>query len=162
MSHVRPGSPPSSLTNDHQESAASMSDIKIQEAIKMVRYHLDNYRRNDAYCLPPSLRPSLVQRTVPHESMIDELVNPDLRDSMILLRGRYDLVECLHLASSSLEVHGQDVLAHQNWEFKEPWLRAYGFLVEQPLLNVCNRWRRERGEPDLTLGDIRSGDNNGK
>jgi hypothetical protein len=134
--------------------------------------------------------------------MIDELVNPDLRDSMILLRGkipnssfttmtvddifvgRYDLVECLHLASSNLEVHGEDVLAHHNWEFKEAWLRAYGFvlsslnlcsqasgiqknlfsllyrfLVEQPLLNVCNRWRRERGEPDLTLGDIRSGDN---
>jgi len=94
--------------------------------------------------------------------MIDELVNPDLRDSMILLRGRYDLVECLHLASSNLEVHGEDVLAHHNWEFKEPWLRAYGFLVEQPLLNVCNRWRRERGEPDLTLAEIRAGANGEK
>lgn len=44
----------------------SLEDSKAQEARKLVAYHLDNYRRNQAYCLPPSLRPTLVQRTVEH------------------------------------------------------------------------------------------------
>lgn len=58
-SHTRPASPPQLLA---AEEVNEMSDIKTHEAIKLVRYHLDNYRRNDAYCLPISLRPSLVQR----------------------------------------------------------------------------------------------------
>jgi hypothetical protein len=28
------------------------------------------------------------------------------------------------------------------------------YLIDKVTLNVCNRWRRERGEPDLLLSDI--------
>lgn len=69
------------------------------------RYHLDNFRRNPAYCLPRSLNPTLVQRTVPHgrsfffslscplyltftpEQIIDGIPFPELRDRMILMKG---------------------------------------------------------------------------
>jgi len=95
-----------------------------------------------------------VQRTVPHEGVIDGVPHPELRDRMILLRGRFDLVDCLHEYIKSLTLHGDDVLAHNNWEINESWLRRFGFLVDQPVLNVCNRWRRDRGEMELTMADI--------
>ncbi|KDQ64743.1 hypothetical protein JAAARDRAFT_64581 [Jaapia argillacea MUCL 33604] len=129
-------------------------DPKKQEAYKLIHYHLDNYKRNSAYCLPSSLRPTLVQRTVPHESAIDRIPHPELRDRMILLRGRYDLVDCLHDYRASVTIHGDDVLAHSNWEIGDVWLNRYGFLVEQATLNIANRWRRERGEGELRLSDL--------
>jgi hypothetical protein len=64
-------------------------DPKNVEAQKLISYHLDNYKRNSSYCLPGSLRPTLVQRTVPHESVIDRIPHPDLRDRLILLRGTF-------------------------------------------------------------------------
>jgi len=129
-------------------------DPKNVEAQKLISYHLDNYKRNSSYCLPASLRPTLVQRTVPHESVIDRIPHPDLRDRLILLRGRFNLVDCLHDFASGVTIHGDDVLAHSNWEIGETWLRRYGFLVDPNTLSTSNKWRRERGLPELRMVDI--------
>uniref|UniRef100_A0A0W0FCJ1 BZIP domain-containing protein n=1 Tax=Moniliophthora roreri TaxID=221103 RepID=A0A0W0FCJ1_MONRR len=129
-------------------------DPNKNEAYKLIHYHLDNFKRNSAYCLPSSLRPTLVQRTVPHESVIDRILHPELRDRMILLRTRFDLVDCLLDYRNNVTIHGDDVLAHNNWEIGEKWLRKYSFLVEPATLNIMNRWRRERGEPELRLSDL--------
>ncbi|THH09057.1 hypothetical protein EW145_g2272 [Phellinidium pouzarii] len=148
---------PSSTASSHadaQDRDDGIDDPKLQEATKLIHYHLDNYKRNNAYCLPQSLRPTLVQRTVPHESVIDNIPHPELRDRMILLRGRFDLVDALHEYTRSLTLHGDDVLAHNNWEIGESWLRHYGFLIDPAVLAICNRWRRERGETELLLTDI--------
>lgn len=48
----------------------------------------NSFRMNHEYHLPPSLRPTVVQRTVPHEHAIDGICFPSLRDRMILLRGQ--------------------------------------------------------------------------
>jgi hypothetical protein len=73
-------------------------------------------------------------------------------------------------------IHGDDVLAHSNWEISEKWLRQYGsvsfiallssrnsqsnrFLVDPATLNIVNRWRRERAEPELRIADITSAEN---
>jgi len=129
---------------------------KKTEAYMLIHYHLDNYKRNSAYCLPSSLRPTLVQRTVPHESVIDAILHPELRDRMILLRGRFDLVDCLHDYRHAVTIHGDDVLAHGNWEISENWLLKYKYLVDPATLNHTNRWRRERGEHELRFGDFAS------
>ncbi|KAI9510419.1 hypothetical protein F5148DRAFT_1179216 [Russula earlei] len=129
-------------------------DPKGVEAQKLISYHLENYKRNSAYCLPASLRPTLVQRTVPHESVIDRIPHPDLRDRLILLRGRFNLVDCLHDFTSAVTIHGDDVLAHTNWEIGEVWLRRYGFLLEPNTLSISNKWRRDRGLPELRMVDI--------
>lgn len=64
-----------------------------------------------------SLKASLTHsRTVPHESVIDAILHPEIRDRMILLRGRFDLVDCLHDYRFSVKIHGDDVLSHHNWE----------------------------------------------
>jgi len=130
------------------------TEPKKNDAYKLIHYHLDNYKRNSAYCLPSSLRPTLVQRTVPHESVIDSILHPELRDRMILLRGRFDLVDCLHDYRTEVTIHGDDVLAHNNWEISESWLERYKYLVDQQTLTIANRWRRERGESELRLADF--------
>ncbi|KAH9951775.1 hypothetical protein B0H21DRAFT_684766 [Amylocystis lapponica] len=141
-------------TPQSQTSSDDELEPKKNEAQKLIHYHLDNYKRNSAYCLPSSLRPTLVQRTVPHESVIDAILHPELRDRMILLRGRFDLVDCLHDYRLAVTIHGDDVLAHSNWEITESWLQRYKFLVDPATLNITNRWRRERGEPELRFGDF--------
>ncbi|KAH7918830.1 hypothetical protein BV22DRAFT_1108257 [Leucogyrophana mollusca] len=122
------------------------------EAFKLIRYHLDNFMRNSAYCLPSSLRPTLVQSLA--ESAIDRMLHPDLRDRIILLRGQFSLADCMIDYKKAVTIHGDDVLAHSNWEIAEWWLRKYAYLVEKETLDHCNRWRRERGESELKLADI--------
>jgi hypothetical protein len=41
------------------------------------------------------------------------------------LPDRYDLIDCLHGLAGNIRIHGDDVLSHANWEFKEPWLRKW-------------------------------------
>ncbi|KAH9007069.1 hypothetical protein EDB86DRAFT_2869818 [Lactarius hatsudake] len=158
ISFVNNASTPT-IPQQSRPSVASLDELepidpKNVEAQKLISYHLDNYKRNSAYCLPASLRPTLVQRTVPHESVIDRIPHPDLRDRLILLRGRFNLVDCLHDFASAVTIHGDDVLAHANWEIGESWLRRYGFLVDPNTLSVSNKWRREHGLPELRMVDI--------
>ncbi|KAG6837942.1 hypothetical protein H0H93_008336 [Arthromyces matolae] len=152
-SQARPAPPRAS-----SEPLDDDDDPNKVEAYKLIHYHLDNYKRNNQYCLPSSLRPSLVQRTIPHESVIDGILHPELRDRMILYRNRYDLVECLIDYRRSVTIHGDDVLAHGNWEIGEKFLRQYGYLIDKATLTIANRWRRERGEHELRSEDIGSAD----
>ncbi|KAF9452047.1 hypothetical protein P691DRAFT_805857 [Macrolepiota fuliginosa MF-IS2] len=133
-------------------------DPNKNEAYKLIQYHLDNFKRNPNYCLPLSLRPTLVQKTVPHESVMDNILHPELRDRMILLRARYSLPDCLIDYRRSIVLHGDDVLAHSNWEISEPFLRKYGFLIDQATLSISNRWRKERGEPEVRLSELTGSD----
>lgn len=148
--------PQNSLANEEPDDRdmAELRDPKKIEAMKLIKYHLDNFMRNSAYCLPASLRPTLVQRTINHESVIDRIIYPELRDRIILLRGQISLADCLFDYKKAINLHGDDVLAQHNWELAEWWLRKYSYLIEKVTLNICNRWRRERGEPDLSLSDI--------
>jgi len=153
-----PGPAPARFNQPPARDSPELEDIpdpKRDEASKLIHYHLDNYKRNSAYCLPSSLRPTLVQRTVPHESVIDAILHPEVRDRMILLRGRFDLVDCLHDYRIAVKIHGDDVLSHHNWEISETWLNKYSSLVDTPTIDIVNRWRRERGEPELRASDFR-------
>ena len=75
------------------------------------------------------------------ESFLDRVLHPELRDRMILFRGtittyhlssiepfadRYDLLDCAMDLRQSIILHGDDVLAHSNWEIGEKFLRRYG------------------------------------
>ena len=76
------------------------------------------------------------------EGIIDGIPHPEIRNRMILLRGRmlllllissdganlgrFNLAECIHSYLGSTTIHGDDVLAHANWEIHENWLRQYG------------------------------------
>ncbi|KAH9943072.1 uncharacterized protein BXZ73DRAFT_74117 [Epithele typhae] len=114
-------------------------DPKKMDAYKLIYYHLDNWK----------------------QSAIDGVLHPELRDRMILLRDRFNLVDCLHDYRLAVNIHGDDVLAHVNWEISETWLGRYkhvfncftGFLVDHATLNISNKWRRERGDSELLGGE---------
>ncbi|KAH9853766.1 hypothetical protein C2E23DRAFT_727874 [Lenzites betulinus] len=155
-SRAASGSQGSSQQQQQQQQVEDDTEPKKNDAYKLVHYHLDNYKRNNNYCLPSSLRPTLVQRTIPHESVIDNVLHPELRDRMILLRDRFNLVDCLHDYRYAITIHGDDVLAHNNWEIAESWLQRYKFLVDQATLAITNRWRRERGDAELHVSEYSS------
>ncbi|WWD05851.1 hypothetical protein V865_003934 [Kwoniella europaea PYCC6329] len=123
------------------------------ETMQLITYHLNNFRMNHEYHLPPSLRPTVVQRTIPHEHAIDGIIFPSIRDRMILLRGRYDLVEVFRAMLSELELHGDDVLDHNNYEISERFIDNYSILIDDIVINISNKWRAQRGAPLLSMPD---------
>ncbi|CAE6405424.1 unnamed protein product [Rhizoctonia solani] len=142
--------PPPPVVDDFGEA-----DPQLREAGALIKYHIDNYRRSDNYHLPPSLRPTLTQRTVQHNGVIDGLIFPAMRDRAILLSGRFDLAECFADLMRAVIIHGDDVLAHANWEISLNWMKRYHFLVDDTILSdSINPWRRKRGERELTIQDI--------
>ncbi len=107
MSFVNNASTPT-IPQQSRPSVASLDDLepidpKNVEAQKLIsfvafqsqpflfahhpgfRYHLDNYKRNSAYCLPASLRPTLVQRYAPSRSQASPV-------SLTYLSGRFPTV----------------------------------------------------------------------
>ncbi|WWC68743.1 uncharacterized protein I206_102677 [Kwoniella pini CBS 10737] len=123
------------------------------ETMQLITYHLNNFRKNHEYHLPPSLRPTVVQRTIPHEHAIDGIIFPSVRDRMILLRGRYDLVEVFHAMLTEFELHGDDVLDHNSYEISETFIDDYSILIDDSVINISNKWRLQRGLPALKLPD---------
>jgi len=146
--------PPPRINQTTSAKESETYDPKIDEAGKLIAYHLDNYKRVNTYCLPASLRPTLLQRTMPHESIIDGVLHPEIRDRMIMYRGRYDLLDCLHEFRLSVKIHGDEILNHANWEISEKWLRRYSLLVDTQSIEVVNRWRKERGDSELRVSDF--------
>ncbi|WVF67121.1 hypothetical protein IAT40_001866 [Kwoniella sp. CBS 6097] len=124
------------------------SDRKM-EAMQLITYHLNNFRLNPDYHLPPALRPTIVQRTVPHEHAIDGIIFPSFRDRMILLRGRYDLVEVFHAMLMEFTIHGDDILDYNNYEVSDRFIEDYGVLIDDQVINVANKWRAQRGVPPI-------------
>jgi len=143
-----------SLFSEEPGSVEDESVMRKNEAGRLFRYHLDNFRRNPTYCLPRSLNPTLVQRTVPHEQIIDSIPFPEFRDRMILLKDRYLLPEVCHGLFMNCTIHGDDVLQHTNWELHRPFLEKYPFLIGENTLAIANKWRRERGDPEISMGEI--------
>jgi len=47
---------------------------------------------------------------------------------LFLYSARFDLADCLLDYKNSVTIHGDDVLAHANWEINEKWLRKYQFV----------------------------------
>lgn len=86
---------------------------------------------------------------------------------------KFDLVDALHDYRLAVTIHGDDVLAHHNWEISEDWLRRFKYaiinclrlptntrfsdhcriLVDPATLAITNKWRRDRGEPELHPAD---------
>jgi hypothetical protein len=90
-----------------------------------------------------------VQRTLPHEHAIDGVLFPSLRDRMVLLRGKYDLVEAFHGYITEFSLHGDDALDHRNWEASEKWLTQFAMLADDEIYAITNRWRTARGQVPL-------------
>jgi len=73
---------------------------------------------------------------------------------MILLKDRYSLPEVIHSLFLNSTIHGDDVMQHENWELHKPWLEKYPFLVDDSVLQIANKWRRERGDNEIARAEL--------
>ncbi|KAK0673035.1 hypothetical protein QBC41DRAFT_152809 [Cercophora samala] len=86
-----------------------------------------------------SLRPTPLQRSVPHDSWIDSVPFPKLRDNLIMYRDVYDTTEFYNdIANGGSQVYvdeEEDVVlcdpwGEEGWELSEGFVRKWGPLLE--------------------------------
>ena len=116
--------------------------------------------------IPPSLHPTEMQRTVPHESWIDIIPHPVWRDNLILASGSFDeddlwvdVVGGLFEGFPASEVEQRGLIAWSppwhvsGWELSEGFWRKWGWSLKGcgDALEATNRWREKRGEEPLVF-----------
>ncbi|RAL13246.1 DUF3425 domain-containing protein [Aspergillus homomorphus CBS 101889] len=110
----------------------------------------------DTLALPPHLRPTKLQQTVPHHPWLDFFPLPRLRDNLVAMADRFDDEQlCLDIMgfwdtpteTYSLFVWGEPS-DPGSWEVSEDFLRKWPWVVRgcAELLESTNRWRAKRGE----------------
>lgn len=73
---------------------------------------------------------------------------------MILLRGKYDLLQAMTSFMTGFLVRGEDTLDHNSWEVTEECLRENVMLLDAEVLMITNKWREQRGERLLERHDL--------
>ncbi|QKX60297.1 uncharacterized protein TRUGW13939_07440 [Talaromyces rugulosus] len=112
--------------------------------------------------LPLALRPTQIQRTVPHHPWLDLFPIPRMRDIMILAGDSYDDVRLCHdmLGDrySRIDLEGKaglivwkDPWDPTGWEVTPTYMKFWGWTVEGcwDLFSSTNAWRAKRGEKAL-------------
>ncbi|KAJ6096997.1 Concanavalin A-like lectin/glucanase subgroup [Penicillium sp. IBT 16267x] len=107
--------------------------------------------------LPVSLRPTKIQRTVPHHPWLDFFPIPKMRDNLIQAGDEWNDEElCLEIMGFWTNGSSEDVglivwgdpWDVSNWELTEPFLKKWLWVVRgcPELMNSTNAWRAKRGE----------------
>lgn len=120
--------------------------------------------RTSTIAIPPSLEPTALQLTVPHERWIDIIPHARWRDNMILAQGTFDEDELcedcvggLWGESSDNEPKGiaawSDPWDVWGWEVSEGFFKKWGFFLAgcPDVLASSNKHRTARGEEPLVL-----------
>ncbi|KAL3474594.1 hypothetical protein BJX99DRAFT_260191 [Aspergillus californicus] len=125
----------------------------MEEALSPFSTLLPGYARDDE--LPPSLRPTPLQRTELHHPWLDFFPFPRLRDNLISAGDFDDHPLCLDIMgfwdvtneSCGMLVWG-DPTDPRNWEVSETFLQRWPWVVSgcPELMASTNRWRSQRGE----------------
>ncbi|OOQ81969.1 hypothetical protein PEBR_40957 [Penicillium brasilianum] len=113
--------------------------------------------------IPLDLRPTEVQKRVPHHPWLDFFPSPTLRDNLIALQDEIDDEDLCHdlmafwdtrNARAGLLVWGPSWQTN-SWEVTESFLIKWGFLLYgcTALLKSTNFWRVQRGEKPLIWKD---------
>jgi hypothetical protein len=109
--------------------------------------------------IPPSLRATLIQRTIPHHPWLDFFPFPRMRDNLIIAGDTFDDDDLCHdlMAFWDTRNTGATMLVWgqpwdpRNWEVTEGFARKWGWLLRgcPELLISSNVWRLRRGEKPL-------------
>lgn len=116
--------------------------------------------------LPPSLRPTMIQRTIAHHPWIDPFPIPTMRDRLLSAAGLYDDAElCNDLLGVCGPRNGDPGLIiwsepydPYGYEVTEDFAKKWGWLLSgcQEILESTNYWRGRRGEEPLFVIDALS------
>lgn len=110
-------------------------------------------------CLPPSLQPTIIQRSIPHHPWLDLLPVPHMRDNLIRAGDFEEETQlCLDMKGSGnagSEKNGiivwSDPWDPAGWEVTESFARSWGWVIKDcfDLAHSTNRWRAMRNERPL-------------
>ncbi|KAF7712304.1 Uncharacterized protein PECH_003615 [Penicillium ucsense] len=107
--------------------------------------------------LPVSLRPTRLQKSIPHHPWLDFFPLPKMRDNLIQAGDDWDDEALCHdimgfwdnasLSTPALLVWG-DPWDIRNWELTEAFLKKWSWIVRgcPEIMDATNSWRRKRGE----------------
>jgi hypothetical protein len=112
--------------------------------------------------LPPSLRPTWLQRSTTHHPSLDVFPIPFVRDKLLLADESYDDQDlCFDLVGGW---HNHAGVGHMAgvivwgepwdpfaWEVTEPFVKKWWWLLEgcNEIIESTNYWRAKRGEGEL-------------
>ena len=106
--------------------------------------------------IPPSLRPTRVQKEIPHHPWLDVFPFPALRDNFIRAGEHLNDDDLCHDLTAFWDTrHSNATLLvwgvpwdPQNWEVTEEFARKWGFFLKgcPEILVSTNKWRQHRGE----------------
>ncbi|KAI1089954.1 hypothetical protein F5B19DRAFT_352127 [Rostrohypoxylon terebratum] len=114
--------------------------------------------------IPPSFEETLLQRQIAHDVWIDTFPWPNMRDNLLLNRGRFDeddlcvdMVGGLYEGFDEVATRGMIVWgepwSETGWEVSEGFATKWSFLLKgcHTLIESTNRWRETRGEERLVI-----------
>ena len=114
--------------------------------------------------IPPSLYPTPIQLSIPHEPWIDSFPCAQMRDNLILNEGNYDHDELCFDTSGGLwegfdcvEVRGMIIWgepwSEEGWEVTQGFADKWGWILKgcAKVIEISNRWRENRGEERLIV-----------
>jgi hypothetical protein len=132
---------------------------KLMEDDTVSHFHSPSYFRCEENLLPPSLRPTRLQREIPHHPWIDLLPIPGMRDNLLLAGDSFDEMDlCGDLIGLFSESKGRsgmiiwkDPWDTDGWEITDDFLKNWGWTIEGcwELFDSTNRWRAHRAERPL-------------
>ncbi|KAL7935410.1 hypothetical protein V8C35DRAFT_299391 [Trichoderma chlorosporum] len=113
---------------------------------------------------PPSLAPTALQQSVPHDIWIDLLPDPIMRDNAIRAMNKFraedicgDMLGNLHQGRNAIEMTGVLVWGvpwdASGWEVTEGFMKKWGFLLKGcwQTMAATNYWRAQRGDEPLVF-----------
>lgn len=116
--------------------------------------------------LPPSLAPTALQQTIPHEEWVDIVPHPVWRDNVLLALGTFDEDELWADTMGGMfegfpqsEIERRGIIAWSppwdvsGWEVSEGFLKKWKMFFNgcEEVLEATNRWRALRGEKPLVF-----------
>jgi hypothetical protein len=121
--------------------------------------------------LPLNLRPTNIQRTLPHHPVLDLLPWPTARNKMIHVFSQtpdlrppgtrcstalIDFVYDIEDSAEGVRIWGDDPCDWQNWEVGEKVFGKWWWAFDSEIIKNSNEWRINRGAPVLghVLGEV--------
>ncbi|KAI8676328.1 hypothetical protein NCS56_00520200 [Fusarium sp. Ph1] len=118
----------------------------------------------DPGIVPPSLLPTALQRTVPHEGWVDIIPHPVWRDNVLLALGQFDedalwsdIMGGLFEGFPESEIEHRGVIAWSppwdasGWELSPGFVRKWGWCLRgcEDILAITNQWRLKRDDEPI-------------
>ncbi|KAH8809193.1 hypothetical protein F5884DRAFT_858691 [Xylogone sp. PMI_703] len=114
--------------------------------------------------LPPSLAPTTLQQSIPHDMWIDLLPHGTMRDNAISIMHMFnhydicnDMLGWLNQGKNDIEMTGVLVWGNpwevSGWEVTEGFVKKWGFLLKgcREIMAATNYWRTQRGDEELVF-----------